>query len=114
MFAHSLSSNHEIDYTDTIEYTCSADCSREILRLHIRPNQMKNDVDFTGGKMTDGQMYQPSLCYANSKVEQKSEEDCQGQAHYSPRDQIMFDKPKDVRLIDINMPETNLSVRFNS
>jgi hypothetical protein len=78
------------------------------------PTKWKNDVDFIGGKMTDGQMYQPSLCYADSKVEQKSEEDCGDQSHCTPRDQIMFDKPKDERLIDINMPETNLSVRFQT
>ena len=78
------------------------------------PTKWKNDVNFTGGKITDGRMYQPSLCHVDSKIEQKSEEDCKDQSHYSPRDQIMFDKPKDVRLIDINMPGTNLSVRFNS
>jgi hypothetical protein len=78
------------------------------------PTKWKNDVDFTGGKMTDGQMYQPSLCYANWKVEQKSEEDCKDQHHYTPRDQIMFDTPKGERLFDINMPESNLSVRFNT
>lgn len=78
------------------------------------PTRWKNDVDFVGGKMTDGQMYQPSLCYANSKVEQKSEEDCLDQPHYSPRDQIMFDETDDTRLININMPATNLSVRFNT
>jgi hypothetical protein len=78
------------------------------------PTKWKNNVDFVGGRMTDGQMYQPSLCYANSKVEQKSEEDCQDHPHYTPRDQIMFNIPKDERLIDINMPETNLSVRSNT
>jgi hypothetical protein len=78
------------------------------------PTKWKTDVNFTGGMITDGQMFQPSLCYANSKVEQKSEEDCKNQHHYTPRDQIMFDTPKGARLIDINMPETNFSVRFNT
>jgi len=74
----------------------------------------KNDVDFVGGRMTDGLTYQPSLCHTDSMIEQKSEEDCKDRSHYTPLRQIMFNTPGDIRLIDINMPENNLSVRFNS
>jgi hypothetical protein len=78
------------------------------------PTKWKHDVDFTGGKMTDGQMYQPSLCHASSKVEPKLEEDCGDHPHYRPRDQIMLDETVGIRFININTPETNLSVRFNN
>ena len=77
------------------------------------PTKWKNDVDFIGGKMIDGVMYQPSLCYTDSTIEQRSEEDCKDEPHYTPLHQIMFNTPGDIRLIDINMPETNLSVRFD-
>ena len=109
-----LSSNHETDYICRIEYTCSADCSRGILVYVYVSTKWKNDVDFVGGKMTDGLMYQPSLCYTDSTIEQKSEEDCKDQAHYTALHQLMFNTPDDIRLIDINMPETNLSVRSST
>jgi len=55
----------------------------------------KNDVDSVGGRMTDGLMYQPSLCHTDSTIEQKSEEDCKDQVHYTPLHQIMFNTPGD-------------------
>jgi hypothetical protein len=78
------------------------------------PTKWKNDVNLVGGKMADGQMYQPSLCDADSKVQQRSEEDCKEQPHYTSHDQIMFHKSNDIRLINISMPEINLSVRLNT
>lgn len=74
------------------------------------PIESKDNVTLTGTRMTDGEMYQASVCYADSTLKEISEEECKDRPYYAPRDQIMFDQPGDVRILEIGMPQYHLSV----
>jgi len=74
------------------------------------PIESKDNITLTGTRMTDGKMYQVSVCYADSTLKEISDEGCKARPQFAPRDQIMFDKPDDVRILEIGMPGYHLSV----